>query len=68
MEETPSSVKMPLFLYGDQKMFAIFWIRFEGYAVVQDFNDAIAENLDPNLPATDLTVIDLATQGEREHC
>jgi hypothetical protein len=66
MEETPRSVKMPLF-NGDKGMFAVFWIRFEGYAVVKDldFNDAIAENLDPNLPATDATVIDLAAQAGR---
>jgi hypothetical protein len=66
MEDLPRSVKMPLF-NGDRKMFTIFWIRFQGYAVVKGFNDAIMENLDPNLLATDATVIDLATpEGLRQ--
>ena len=42
-------VKLPTF-GGDPAKFHMWWMRFQAFAVIYKFSEAIQDNRDPNLP------------------
>ena len=59
---TMKTVRLPSFS-GNSKDFQVWWMRFTAFATVWGFSQSVKRNTDPNLPATEDTVIADETQG-----
>ena len=58
------SVKLPAFS-GKDKDYQSWWARFEAYALVYEFDEALSETREASLPATSTTTIDESTAAGR---
>jgi hypothetical protein len=59
------SVRLPTF-NGAHKTFQLWWTRFEGYATVYNFVEAINKDApDPDLPASDAVLLDETVNADK---
>jgi len=66
MSDSESTVKLPTF-DGDASRFQLWWTRFQAYAALNKFIEAVQKTRDPNLPAMESTVIDeLTDEGKKQ--
>jgi len=64
--DSESTVKLPTF-NGDASRFQMWWTQFQAYAALNKFIEAVQKTRDPNLPATESTVIDdLTDEGKKQ--
>ena len=59
-------MKLPVF-DGTQDGYQMWWMRYRAYAGVQRFLPALSATFQPQLPATEGTVLDISTDDGKKH-